>query len=295
MAVKAVNKGAIAVVDKDVVDQNGAVLNCAFSRKGVTAIEFAMPITKIGSHAFRECTKITKVVIPEGVTEIDTCAFDGCSSLKEVILPSTLRSIETMAFAHCTSLKRIVFPNRVSKIGMYAFEGCVALNKIEFDEEPIHRENHNTEDNGLLTVLEGAFGYCDALKTVAFPDRMKAFAANACFGKKLETIIFPADAKFVRGDYLDLAAPNVQVFFRMWTVVKTVNGIPKQSNAYITKSFAQYAMNEDFQLASENAYFDDECMIEEYCAAVILNDGMHTLSEMTDSDKVVCNSDHCPQ
>ena len=58
----------------------------------------------ICNHAFRECTALTSVVIPEGVTEIDWCAFDGCTGLTSVTIPASVTEIGWWAFHGCEHL-----------------------------------------------------------------------------------------------------------------------------------------------------------------------------------------------
>lgn len=43
-------------------------------------------LTQIGEWCFRNCTKLTDIVIPESVTNIDRYAFDGCSGLKNIVI-----------------------------------------------------------------------------------------------------------------------------------------------------------------------------------------------------------------
>ena len=55
--------------------------------------------------AFRCCTGLTDVKIPNSVTYIGMYAFDGCTGLTEVKIPDSVRTIGTGAFrdvAHIT-------------------------------------------------------------------------------------------------------------------------------------------------------------------------------------------------
>jgi len=64
-------------------------------------------VQKVNVFAFRFCTKIEYVHIPEGVTSIGNFAFAGCSSLEDVTLPSTLQTIGSGAFSDLPKLKRV--------------------------------------------------------------------------------------------------------------------------------------------------------------------------------------------
>ena len=44
-------------------------------------------VTTLGSYAFRNCTRLTSVTVPQSVTSIQDSAFNGCSGLTSMTLP----------------------------------------------------------------------------------------------------------------------------------------------------------------------------------------------------------------
>jgi len=56
-------------------------------------------ITRIGNYAFKGCTGLAKVTIPEGVTRIGDMAFVDCESLVTVSIPDSVISIGRDAFS----------------------------------------------------------------------------------------------------------------------------------------------------------------------------------------------------
>ena len=88
------------------------------------------PITFIGTDAFKDCTKITEVVISDGIEEIGYTSFYGCSSLTSVIIPDSVTKIENGAFCDCESLKSFTIPDSVTSIGGAVLQGCTSIESI---------------------------------------------------------------------------------------------------------------------------------------------------------------------
>ncbi|MDR2091474.1 MAG: leucine-rich repeat domain-containing protein [Clostridiales bacterium] len=85
--------------------------------------------TTIGYQAFRSCSSLTAIVIPEGsrLASIGGLAFGYCNSLTTIVIPEGVTSIGSSAFRGCSSLTKIVIPEGVTSIGERAFSGCSRL------------------------------------------------------------------------------------------------------------------------------------------------------------------------
>ncbi len=66
-------------------------------------------LKRIGMNAFKNCTDLSSINIPETVEYIGNQAFRGCSKLKKLIIPKSVKAIYPYAFADCTELEQVTF------------------------------------------------------------------------------------------------------------------------------------------------------------------------------------------
>lgn len=142
-----------------------------------------LPVTAIAESAFKDCTQIQSVVIPQGVTSIGKQAFYGCTGLLSVTIPEGMLTIDSMAFYDCSSLSAIKLPEGLTEIGTYAFKGCSKLKTVAIPE-------------GVEMVQVHSFENCTALKSVIFPSTVTSVKDTAFSGcTSLESVAFPEGAE----------------------------------------------------------------------------------------------------
>lgn len=78
----------------------------------ITVDKKTYSVTEVMPMAFRLCSRLRFVSIPEGVTRIGDFAFVGCHGLRELNLPSTLKSVGTGAFV---GLDRLLYVSCAAK------------------------------------------------------------------------------------------------------------------------------------------------------------------------------------
>lgn len=114
------------------------------------------PVTSIGNDAFKGCTGITSVTIPDSVTSIGEQAFMQCTNLISIIIPGSVTSIGNNAFNRCWSLTSIEIPGSVQTIGRNAFIYCKGLTSI-------------TIQPGVTKIETGAFQNCESFTSIEIP------------------------------------------------------------------------------------------------------------------------------
>ena len=142
-------------------------------------------LSTIPHRAFRGCTYLTSVTMPNSVTSIGDYAFLDCSGLPSVIIPSRVTSIGYMAFYYCSSLTSVTIPNSVTSIGSAAFQGCKGLTSI-------------TIPNSVTTIGGKAFRGCSALTSIIIPHsvtRIESLAFAGCSG--LTSVTIPSSVTWI--------------------------------------------------------------------------------------------------
>lgn len=120
--------------------------------------EIKMPdsITTIGRRAFQDCINLVKIKISKNLKYINERVFAGCKSLTKVTIPEGITIIGTGAFSSCEKLKSIKIPNSVTTIKTWAFSNCENLMKIKIPSSVTTMEGLVFSDCQNLTI------YCEA-------------------------------------------------------------------------------------------------------------------------------------
>ena len=71
-------------------------------------LRYFIGVTYIGKEAFKDCSKLYTIVIPDNVKTIEQNAFSGCSDLQFVTWGNNITDIQDRAFYGCTSLRFII-------------------------------------------------------------------------------------------------------------------------------------------------------------------------------------------
>ncbi len=129
VALSEINFNATAM--KSLSQNNNAFAFAGQNGDGIK-VTIGKNVTQIPAYLFDSANYITSVVFEEGsVCEaIRNYAFRNCSSLLSITIPNSVASIEDEAFRNCTKLTSIIIPDSVTYIGYNAFSGCFKLVEV---------------------------------------------------------------------------------------------------------------------------------------------------------------------
>ena len=164
--IKAKSRG---ITDCNISEKCKFICDSAFRGcSSLTSITIPDSVTSIGYFAFEDCTSLTNITIGNSVTSIGSSAFSGCTSLTSVTIPNSVTSIGDSAFYGCSSLTSITIPNSVTSIGDYTFYGCSKLTSV-------------TIPDSVTSIGYVAFEDCTSLTSVTIPDSVTSIGDHAFY------------------------------------------------------------------------------------------------------------------
>ena len=150
---------------------------------GLTSVTIPNSVTSIGGYAFQNCTGLTSITIPGSVTDTGYEAFNKCTGLTSVTIQNGVTRIGKGSFSDCKGLTSISIPNSVTSIGSFAFSGCTGLTSVTIPGSVTSIGENNvtgafsgctsltsvTIQNGVTNIYYGTFYGCTSLTSVSIP------------------------------------------------------------------------------------------------------------------------------
>jgi hypothetical protein len=136
----------------------------------------------IGSAAFRECTAMTSLNLPDSLKTVLAYAFCMCDSLTAIRTPDCLTTITEQAFSYGSALTALSISDNVTSIGLRSFRNSTALPCV-------------TLPASLESINERIFAYSAALKTIVVKGNVTSIVNDAFANlTALTTLKFWGDA-----------------------------------------------------------------------------------------------------
>jgi len=107
--------------------------------------------------AFKDCSSLASITLPDGVMSVGDAAFSGCGSLTSIVIPDSVTDMGNGIFKDCVSLTSIILSDGVTRIGNEFFTGCVALKSVIYDGtkaqwSAIRKDRDWDSDTGAYTI-----------------------------------------------------------------------------------------------------------------------------------------------
>ena len=145
-------------------------------------------VTEIDDAAFRKCSALTSITIPEGIVRIGKLAFAECSSLTSITIPKTVTQIESgrveigennyygHLFTNCPCLTSIVVEEGNPKYKTIQ-NGNGIIDKTT--NTLIAGDQTTSIPDSVTSIGESAFESCYALTSITIPNSVTSIGMYA--------------------------------------------------------------------------------------------------------------------
>ena len=181
--------------DELIVIENGMLCQCR--KKNLLTLSVPDETEAIADGVFKDCTKLSEIILPPTLTKIGNHAFENCSALAAIDL-SYVDTIKEAAFAYCSSLKEISLSDKIGYLCNGIFLGCTGLKQITLPQNVAYIGCECFKDCsslsyitmlGVMEIDNNAFEGCSGLGSLQFPKTLIHISPNAfSFCDKLQTV-----------------------------------------------------------------------------------------------------------
>ncbi len=148
------------------------------------------PVVGIQAEAFKGCTDIKSVILPDTIESIGASAFDSCTSLESINTPANLNYIGSAAFLDCTALQKFDLHDEIGTVWYNAFNGtsiCEKIDGVSYLGDWAMTINSKVEEvtlrEGTVRIAYRPFMNYDK-QTINLPKSIKKIHLSTCYTNK---------------------------------------------------------------------------------------------------------------
>ena len=168
--------------------------------KTIKEVTIPKTVKSIGTHCFRNCTNLEKVVnkAAGGEYSFTNAEFYNCTSLKIIDFSEAygLRSMGEHLFTNCSNIETVLLPEGLENIASSVFSGKSKITEIKLPS--------------TLERISGKQAFSStAFTSIVLPTGLTALGNNIFQASKLESIVIPANVASV-GEHCFNNAKNLK-------------------------------------------------------------------------------------
>lgn len=168
--------------------------------KNLKKVVWPQSVKILWESAYRGCTSLKEIDLPEGLTHIYDRAFEK-SGLTRIEIPGSVEVLGDSVLSECADLSEVILNEGLTQISSFMFYMCPELKQIELSGTIEKIGGHAFGYSGLqeIVIPEGvtelgfqAFWHCSDLESVVLPESISYIGVNAFKDCPKLTVTVPA-------------------------------------------------------------------------------------------------------
>ena len=142
----------------------------------------AVTVYGIGKEAFRNCTNLTEVKLPDEISTIREFTFAGCGAQLYDWASGDFSKQLNRCNKIYRGLQKVILPSKLTMIEANAFKQCYNLDLIK------NSEGFGALPSTLVSIGNSAFEECQSLTSVSIPSKTKVIGEKAFYKAAMQSV-----------------------------------------------------------------------------------------------------------